>query len=68
MEVHHASQGGGEPHAVGDGAVAVKSNHLVLLCHVVQKTETRKTSFGFVSIIWIRKCTQGEGKVIGERV
>jgi hypothetical protein len=38
VQVHHARQGRGEPHAVGDGAVAVKPDHLVLLGDVVQKT------------------------------
>ncbi len=42
MQVHHASQGGGESHAVGDGPITVKSDHLVLFGHVVQKTEIRK--------------------------
>jgi hypothetical protein len=42
VQVHHASEGGGEPHAVGDGTITVKSDHLVLFGHVVQKTENRK--------------------------
>jgi hypothetical protein len=42
VQVHHASQGGGESHAVGDGPITVKSDHLVLFGHVVQKTENRK--------------------------
>jgi hypothetical protein len=42
VQVHHASQGGGESHAVGDGPITVKSDHLVLFGHVVQKTEIRK--------------------------
>ena len=39
MQVHHAGQGGGEPHAVGDGPVPVQPHHLVLLRHVMEKTE-----------------------------
>ena len=35
VEVHHAGQGRGEPHAVGDGPVPVQPHHLVLLRHVV---------------------------------
>ena len=38
VQVHHAGQGGGEPHAVGDRPVTVKPHHLVLLRHVVEKT------------------------------
>ena len=41
MEVHHTGQRRGEPHPVGDGPVPVEPHHLVLLCHVVQKTETQ---------------------------
>ena len=36
VQVHHAGEGGGEAHAVGDGAVAVQTHHHVLLRHVVQ--------------------------------
>ena len=39
VEVHHAGQGRGEPHAVGDGPVPVQPHHLVLLRHIVEKTE-----------------------------
>ena len=39
VEVHHAGQGCGEPHAVGDGPVPVQPHHLVLLRHIVEKTE-----------------------------
>ena len=39
VEVHHAGQRGGEAHAVGDGPVPVQPHHLVLLRHVVEKTE-----------------------------
>ena len=39
VQVHHAGQGGGEPHAVGDRPVPVPPHHLVLLRHVVEKTE-----------------------------
>jgi hypothetical protein len=39
VEVHHAGQGRREPHAVGDGSVAVKPDHLVLFRYVVEETE-----------------------------
>lgn len=37
VQVHHASQGRGEPHAVRDQTVARKPHELVALRHVVQK-------------------------------
>ena len=39
VEVHHTCQCGGEPHPVRDGSVPVEPHHLVLLRHVVEKTE-----------------------------
>ena len=44
VQVHHAGEGGGETHPVGDRAVSVQPHHLVLLGHVVQKTETQNQS------------------------
>lgn len=38
VEVHHAGQRGGEPHAVRDTAVASQADQLVALRHVVQET------------------------------
>ena len=68
VQVHHAGEGGGEAHPVGDRAVSVQPHHLVLLGHVVQEAEQSfKLSSGyttncrchsFVSIIFIsRNCT-----------
>ena len=39
VQVHHAGEGGGEAHPVGDRAVSVQPHHLVLLGHVVQEAE-----------------------------
>ena len=39
VQVHHAGEGGGEAHPVGDRAVSVQPHHLVLLRHIVEKTE-----------------------------
>ena len=39
VQVHHAGEGGGESHPVGDRAVSVQPHHLVLLGHVVQEAE-----------------------------
>ena len=39
VQVHHAGEGGGETHPVGDRAVSVQPHHLVLLGHVVQEAE-----------------------------
>ena len=41
MEVHHTGKCGGETHPVCDRSVPVKTNHLVLLCHVVQEAGKR---------------------------
>ena len=46
VQVHHAGEGGGETHPVGDRAVSVQPHHLVLLGHVVQEAEE---SFKFSS-------------------
>ena len=46
VQVHHAGQGGGESHAVGDRPVPVQPHHLVLLRHVVEKTEN------ILSLVW----------------
>ena len=39
VQVHHAGEGGGEAHPIGDRAVSVQPHHLVLLGHVVQEAE-----------------------------
>ena len=39
VQVHHAGEGGGKSHPVGDRAVSVQPHHLVLLGHVVQEAE-----------------------------
>ena len=39
VQVHHAGEGGGEAHPVGDRAISVQPHHLVLLGHVVQEAE-----------------------------
>ena len=39
VQVHHAGEGGGESHPVGDRAISVQPHHLVLLGHVVQEAE-----------------------------
>lgn len=41
VEVHHAGQGGGEPHPVRDAAVAAQPHQLVALRDVVEETETK---------------------------
>ena len=46
VQVHHAGEGGGEAHPVGDRAISVQPHHLVLLGHVVQEAEE---SFKFSS-------------------
>ena len=43
VEVHHAGKRRREPHAVGDGTVAVQTNHLVLFRYVVEETEMKNT-------------------------
>lgn len=40
VQVHHAGQGGREPHPVGDAAVAAQPHQLIALGHVVEETET----------------------------
>ena len=48
VQVHHAGEGGGEAHPVGDRAVSVQPHHLVLLGHVVQEAEESfKFSYGY---------------------
>lgn len=41
VQVHHAGQGRGEPHAVRHRAVAGQSHKLVALRHVVEEAEKR---------------------------
>ena len=58
VQVHHTGEGGCEPHAVGDGAVAVQPNHHVLLRHVVQvATGTKFTNLQTGFKIWSDKET-----------
>lgn len=38
MKVHHAGEGGCEPHAVRDAAVAPEANQLVAFRYVVEET------------------------------
>ena len=48
VQVHHAGEGGGEAHPVGDRAISVQPHHLVLLGHVVQEAEQSfKLSCGY---------------------
>lgn len=39
VKVHHAGEGGGEPHPISDTAITIQSNQLVPLRHIMQKTE-----------------------------
>ena len=68
VQVHHAGEGGGEAHPVGDRAISVQPHHLVLLGHVVQEAEQSfKLSCGYTtncfcgrfvsSVVISRNCT-----------
>lgn len=39
VQVHHAGQGGGEPHPIRDAPVAAETNQLVAFRYVVEETE-----------------------------
>ena len=68
MEVHHAGEGRGEPHAVRHRAVARQPHELVALRHVVQKAvaaaaATRTATKKSEENVYARVCVCVKGRL-----